>query len=66
MTEYQEGWLTLMNQRDTTYLVFFAFAGTAYHWYHLWLRRFWYVVLVLAVLVVGAALVWGYTQIGLV
>jgi hypothetical protein len=63
MTPYQEAFFQLIQQRDAMYLQLFLAALVSWAWYRLWLKRFFKPVLAVAVVVFGAAWLWGVYQL---
>lgn len=63
MTEYQQAFLELMQQRDTMYLGIFILVVVGFLWYKLWLKPLFKLVLAVAGLLVGLALAWGLWQL---
>lgn len=63
MTNYQNAFLELMQQRDTLYMELFLVVLVSWAWYRLWLKRFFKPVVATAFFVVGLAWFWGLWQL---
>ena len=63
MTDYRQNFVELIAQRDSLYVQLLIASAVGYSWYRLFLRRLFWLALILAGLILAGAVAWGLWQL---